>query len=74
MTKQLQLVSYKYNHQRRLQTVICQQIGPSTRNGYIPRNIKSYKSESGKIWEKVFHANGDQKKARVVVFISDKWL
>ena len=23
-------------------------------------------------WEKIFHANGDQKKARVVILISDK--
>ena len=24
------------------------------------------------IWKKVFHANGNQKKARVAIFISDK--
>ena len=25
-----------------------------------------------KCWKKIFHANGDQKKARVAIFISDK--
>ena len=25
-----------------------------------------------KVWKKIFHANADQKKARVAIFISDK--
>ena len=25
-----------------------------------------------KVWEKIFHANGDQKKAVIAIFISDK--
>ena len=36
-----------------------------------PQNRDTYRLKM-KGWKKIFHANGDQKKARVAIFISDK--
>ena len=37
-----------------------------------PQNKGHIQTESEGIWEKIFHANGDQKKAGVATLISDK--
>ena len=40
----------------------------STRDHLKPRDIYRLKVKG---WEKIYHENGDQKKAEVVIFISD---
>ena len=37
-----------------------------------PTSILKTHSNKMRGWEKIFHANGNQKKAGVVIFISDK--
>ena len=41
----------------------------STRDHLKPRDIYRLKVKG---WEKIFHENGDQKKAEVAILISDK--
>ena len=37
-----------------------------------PQNKRHIQTKSVKGWKKIFHANGEQKKAGVVILISDK--
>ena len=54
-----------------------QRIDTKTRSLYMlstrdpPQNRDTYRLKM-KVWKKIFHANGDQKKAGVTILISDK--